>query len=621
MCGIAGSFEQTAPDPAVSAEQLRLLAHRGPDASGTYSSPLGSISQSRLSIVDVDGGDPPISNEDGSIAAVLNGEIYNFAALRAELERRGHEFTTQCDTEVLVHLAEEHAPRELAAKLDGMFAFALWDGRRGRLVLGRDRCGKKPMYYWCGAGKLVFGSEIKAVLAHPQVPRRLNPRAIAPYLACGYVPSPETFFDEIVSLMPGHVLEYAGGETALQAFWRPPVPGVNCDPIMLSTGDAAAELRALLEAAVERRRLGDVPIGAFLSGGIDSSAMVALLARTQETPVQTFTIGFEDSHGFDERPYARLVAAHCRTEHTEFVVQPQAVDLIERLVWHHDQPFGDSSAIPTFLLSELTSKHVKVAISGDGGDELFAGYERFAAATAVEAYRTLPEPTRGAVFAALERIPPDRFAGRAGSAQRFAARAGRGLPEAYMSWLAYVPEPWRVELLGADDGAGLDGQRAVWSDSDGARLLDRLLNFNFRTYLLDDLLVKTDRMCMAHGLEVRSPLLDTALVEFALRLPPATKMRGVSLKRVLKRAVADLVPATTLRRRKRGFGVPLGRWFRTDLRGYAGSMLGPGARVRGHLSGEALDQLLRRHAAGSEDRGHAIWTLLTLEVFLRREGW
>jgi asparagine synthase (glutamine-hydrolysing) len=438
----------------------------------------------------------------------------------------------------------------------------------------------------------------------------------------GYVPTPETFFDEIVSVPPGYVLEFdAHGQISLERYWQPPIPGVTCEPIRLSAQDAAREVRSLMEDAVERRLMGDVPVGAFLSGGVDSSAVVAIMARVTDRPVRTFTIGFDDRDGFDERPHARVVAQHCGTEHTEFVVHPHAVDLIERLVWHHDQPFGDSSAIPTFLLSELTSQSVKVALSGDGGDELFGGYERFLAATAVETYKKLPSSVRGMTVRALERAPAGWLNGRAASARRFAGRADHGLPEAYMSWLAYVSEPWRVALLGHEDRNAIDSYRDVWADSEGARLLDRLLNFNFRTYLLDDLLIKTDRMSMAHGLEVRSPLLDTALVELALRLPPSVKLRGLSLKRVLKLAVSDLVPESILARRKHGFGVPVATWFRTELRSYAESMLGPGARLRQHLAGDALDVMMERHASGAEDFGHALWALLTLEVFLRREGW
>jgi len=581
------------------------------------------LTQNRLAVIDLVTGDPPITNEDGSVGVVLNGEIYNYKALRAALVSRGHELRTEGDTEVIAHLAEELEPAELARQLDGMFAFAVWNDRERQLVLGRDCFGKKPLYYWVGDGKLVFASELKAVLAHPSVPRRLDPRAIPAYLTFGYVPTPYTFFEGIQSVPPGHVLTMGpSGTVRLEEYWRPPIPGVDASPLDLSLDEAGREVRERLTTAIERRLVADVPLGAFLSGGIDSSLVVALMAQLLDRPVKTFTIGFEDSAGFDERPYARAVAEQFQTEHTEFVVQPDMVDLIERLVWHYDQPFGDSSSLPTFLLSELTRDHVTVALSGDGGDELFAGYERFGAALALNGYRRLPASVRDVALRALGALPADGLRGRVGSAQRFASRADLGLPDAFISWLSYVSEPTRAALLEEPSDWAIDAYRSVWSDSQGADVLDRLLNVNLRTYLLDDLLPKTDRMSMAHALEVRSPFLDRDLAEFALRLPRSTKIKNVSLKRVLKAAAKDVLPAEILGRRKRGFGVPLDRWFRSDLKAYTDGMLGSSnARVRSYLVPGALDKLLAEHRSGAKSNGHAIWALLTLEVFLRREGW
>lgn len=367
--------------------------------------------------------------------------------------------------------------------------------------------------------------------------------------------------------------------------------------------------------------MADVPLGAFLSGGIDSSAIVGLMAGAMAQPVRTFTIGFEDTEGFDERIYARQVAERFGTDHTEFVVQPSAVDLVERLVWHHDQPFGDSSAIPTYLLSELTAGHVTVALSGDGGDELFGGYERFAASLVADRYARLPAPAQRAAAGAvgeLHRLVPAKSA----KVQRFLRNADAGLPDALRAWISYVPDELTAQLLPCGSRWHDEDYRRIWGHTAGAHTLDRILDLNLRTYLLDDLLPKVDRMSMAHGLEVRSPFLDHQLVDFAFRLPPSTKVRGLSLKRVLKRAVADLLPEDLLNRPKHGFGVPLGRWFREDLAGYATSMLGsPDARVRAHVRPEPLDALLRAHLSGSVDRGHALWTLLTLEVFLRWRDW
>ena len=425
MCGISGLLAAQPLRGDVVEQQLRLLHHRGPDASGAYERSHAVVAQNRLAIIDLVDGDPPIRTEDGAIGVALNGEIYNFRELREQLLAGGHELATRGDTEVIAHLAEDHDAVALARRLDGMFAFAVWDEDRQRLILGRDRVGKKPLYYWHGDGLLVFASELKAVLAHPSVPRRLEPRAIPAHLMLGYVPTPLTFFEGIVSLPPGHVLTARPGEEpVVEQYWRPRIPGADdVERLELSLPAAAREVRATLERAVERRLVSDVTLGAFLSGGIDSSAIVAIMAGLSDTPVPTFTIGFEDRDGFDERPYARVVASRYGTDHHEEVVAPDAVDLVERLVWHHDQPFGDSSAIPTFLLAEMTRRTATVALSGDGGDELFAGYERFAAALAVGRYQALPRPLRRGGRRALELLP-----GRSGTrprGQRPALRARR----------------------------------------------------------------------------------------------------------------------------------------------------------------------------------------------------
>jgi asparagine synthase (glutamine-hydrolysing) len=624
MCGISGHVGGIV-DPAIAGEQVRRLTHRGPDAQGAYSVESGVVAQNRLAIIDLVTADPPLTNEDATVGVVLNGEIYNFQALRDELQRGGHRFSSRCDTEVLAHLAEDEPDAcALARRLQGMFAFAIWSEREGRLVLGRDRLGKKPLYYWTDDRVLVFGSEIKALLAHPSVPEQLDPEAIPAYLTFGYVPTPRTFYAGIHSLEPGHVLTFSpGAPPAIEPYWQAPLCGTPERPHRYTDLDAAARrTRRLLTEAVERRLVADVPLGAFLSGGIDSSAIVAIMAGPLGRRVQTFTIGFDDRQGFDERPHARTVAKLYGTDHHEFVVAPNAVDLVEKLVWHHDQPFGDSSAIPTYLLNELTRKHVTVALSGDGGDELFAGYERFAAATAAARYRSLPAPVRRAARAALAPLPRTALRGRAGSAQRFARHAERPLLEAYRSWVGIFDDADAARLGAPVAAWARSDYERIWAQSAGAPLLDRILHLNLRTYLLDDLLVKADRMSMAHALEVRSPFLDHELVEFAAAIAPGVRMRGFDLKRVLKRAVAGLLPEEIVNRRKRGFGVPLDRWFREDLAPYVTGTLGaPDARVRAHLRGAGVDDLLAEHASGRVDHGHRLWTLLTLEVFLRRQGW
>jgi asparagine synthase (glutamine-hydrolysing) len=625
MCGICGAVEAH-PDGLIAAVQAQLATqrHRGPDAEGWFDGGRGVIGQNRLSIIDLVTGDPPMTSEDGTVGAVLNGEIYNFAGLRDELRQRGHTLSSSGDTEVLAHLAEDHDAVSLARKLDGMFAFAIWDKRRERLLLGRDRLGVKPLHYWCSGGKFVFGSEIKSVLAHPAVAAELNPRAIPAYLTFGYVPTPETFFAGVRSLPPGHVLTLEpGGEPRIERYWTLPVPGATEGvwSYDITPDEAAREVRRLLARAIRRRLVADVPLGAFLSGGVDSSAIVALMAGMVQQPVKTFTIGFDDRDGFDERPYAQLVAERVGTEHHVEVVKPEAVELVQRLVHHHDQPFGDSSAIPTFLLNEVTRSEVTVALSGDGGDELFAGYERFAAGVAVDATLHVPASVRELEWRGIAQLPARWAHGRVGRLQRFTSEVEQGLPDAYLGWISYVPESWRERLLAEPDNWGRADYARRWQQTAGARTLDRLLALNLETYLPDDLLVKMDRTSMAHALEVRSPFLDTELLEFVARLPPSLKARGLSLKRVLKHAVADLLPPELLERSKRGFGVPLDRWFREDLQAYTESMLGAHARVREHLQGDALDALLAEHRSGQASHGHALWTLLTLEVFLRERGW
>jgi asparagine synthase (glutamine-hydrolysing) len=606
----------------VAERQVATLVHRGPDSAGVHIAGPAAIGQTRLAVIDLITGDPPITAEDGRIGAVLNGEIYNYRELRKRLTEDGRHLRTQGDTEVIAHLAVSLDPIQLAQALHGMFAFAVWDDRRERLVLGRDRLGKKPLYYWYDGSTLVFGSEIKAVIAHPDVPSQLAPDVLSTYLGLGYVPTPRTFYDGILSVPPGHVLVVEPGRAPdLQAYWEPQIPGLgNTTRLDVSHPEAVQLVRTGLDNAVRRRLISDVPLGAFLSGGVDSSAVVAFMARHSSTPVRTFTIGFEDQTGFDERPFARRLADHVGAEHTEFVVQPNAVELVERLVWHHDQPFGDSSAIPTFLLSELTRGHVTVAMCGDGGDELFAGYERFAAGVAAQRLQQLPAAARRVAASAALRAAS--LNPRAGKAARFLTAAQRAQPDAYRHWVSYIADDDVDALLPEDRAWGRDDYRARWERSRGASPLDRLLLLNLETYLLDDLLPKVDRMSMAHGLEVRAPFLDHELVEMSLRLPPRTKMRGLSLKRCLKDAVRDLLPAGSLDRPKRGFGVPLDRWFREDLAGYVAGTLGArDAAVRRHVDPVALDRLLSQHARGERALGHAVWTLLTLEVFLRRQDW
>jgi asparagine synthase (glutamine-hydrolysing) len=603
-------------------QQLAALRHRGPDAFGMFSGGAATIGEARLAVIDIITGDPPITNGDETIGAVLNGEIYGFKELRSKLIASGHTFRTSGDTEVLVHLARDHDPVDIARQLDGMFAFAIWDKRRSRLILGRDRLGKKPLYYWFDGSCLVFASEIKAILAHPSVPRRFNPNVLEDYLTFGYAPSPETFFQGIHCLPPAHILVFKpGGTITLERYWELPSPVADGYP-RTSFTDSARQVRTGLERAVERRLVSDVPLGAFLSGGVDSSSIVAIMSRLMSEPVRTFTMGFNGKDGFDERPYARLVSSRFSTDHFEFVVEPDASNLMEQLIYHYDQPFGDSSALPTYLLAEETRKHVTVALCGDGGDELFAGYERFGAAILLSRLEKLPQLILGPVRTLVQSIPSNLLRGRVSSLVRLLSHTDEPLHYALRSWVSFVSSDWRAQLIKPGSTFATSDFDEIWLSSLGASLLDRLLLLNIQTYLLDDLLPKADRMSMAHGLEVRSPFLDVDLLATSFALAPSAKFRRITLKRVLKSAVSDLLPPEILYRRKHGFGVPVDRWFRTDLANYVRGMLcSKNASVRKLLRPEGIDQLVGLHLTGRNNNGHALWTLITLEGFLRMQGW
>jgi len=608
----------------VTQSQLALLSHRGPDAMGVFARGAGAIGQTRLAIIDLDTGDPPIVNEDSSIGCALNGEIYNFQEIRRQLLSNGHSLSTKGDTEVLCHLAEECDGPHLARQLEGMFAFAVWDEPGSRLILGRDRLGEKPLYYWADTTTFVFASEIKALLAHPAVPKRLDPEVIPAYLTFGYVPTPRTFFEGVLSVPPGHVLVVSRDlEVRIGQYWSPQLRDSALDDRNgLSRSEIAREVRAHLQRSVDKRLISDVPLGAFLSGGIDSSSVVAAMTASSSEPVRTFTIGFDNAPEFDERPHARIVAEHFQTEHTELIVKPDSVDLVEQLVWHHDQPFGDSSAIPTYLLSQLTGEHVKVTLAGDGGDELFAGYWRFVAGLALNRLAELPVANREAALGgarAISTLGPVTLRRRL---RRFSAQARSAMPDGYREWVSYVPSALRRELVGSGYDWALAAYQDLWDGTRGADTLDRLLDLNLKTYLLDDLLPKVDRMSMAHGLEVRSPFLDHEFVEFAFTLPRSARIGRLSLKRSLKDAMRAELPDEILSRPKQGFGVPLRSWFREDLNPYLRGRLGlPSASVRRYLDGEIIDRIIHEHSADMKDHVHTLWTILTLEVFLGQHGW
>jgi len=627
MCGIFGiiRFDGRAVDAQGLRQMGEVLRHRGPEGFGVQvfaSPPLDvGLGHTRLRIIDrSEAADQPMGNEDRTVWITFNGEIYNYRALRSELERRGARCRTASDTEVVLRAYEMEGAACLK-RLDGMFAMAVWDQRAGRLLLARDRVGKKPLFYHHTPRMLAFASEIKALLRSPDIPGALNEEALPSFFLFGYVPTPTTLYQGVRKLPPGHLLEIdARGDARLEAYWDP-APFLGRARSTPSWDEARSTVRTLATEAVGRRLIADVPIGAFLSGGIDSSIIVGIMSRQMRTPVRTFSIGFTKDPKFNETSYARIAAERFRTRHTEFIVEPSSVELVERLVWHHDGPFSDSSAIPTYLLSKLTREHVTVALTGDGGDELFAGYLRFYAAVLCE---RVPQWTRIAVsrfFSGLPAWGHHRSAVR--RLQKFAASASLPFSERFSRWIAvfYEDLPRLLRQEGLSHGHAPKPLAALEPSVARVRSaspLAQLLYLNLKTYLLDDLLVKTDRCSMAHALEARSPFLDSALLEYAFSLPDAMKLRWGQTKVILRQAFADLVPPAILRRGKMGFGVPLRMWFAEDLREYLHDvLLAPNARLRPYVDQAYVRELVEGHLAWQVDYSDRLWTLLTFEVWLR----
>ncbi len=635
MCGICGfvNLDGAPASPAVLGRMQAAIHHRGPDSQGRHLEgvdgaagglpPVG-IASTRLKIIDLtESARQPLSNEDDTLWIVFNGEIYNYQALAARLAARGHRFKSRSDTEVILHLYEERG-EACVEELDGMFAFALWDRRQGSLFLARDRVGKKPLFYATDGKAFLFGSEVKALLQHPAGPAEIDEGALAPYFVFGYVPGPRSFYKGVRKLPPGHTLTLAAdGALRLREYWDlrfPPEPAGARHPT--DGAESAPRVRELLTEAVRKRLISDVPLGAFLSGGIDSSIVVGLMSRLMAAPVRTFTIGFRDAPAYDETGYARAVARRFGTDHTEFLVEPEVTDLIEPLVWHHDGPFRDTSAIPTFVVSRLAREHVTVVLNGDGGDELFAGYRRFHATLLAERLPRLPLRLADAVLARLprradQRATLDRLTRFVRAARLpFYERFSEGFGAADLD----LDRLLRPEVLPPAEERGQTAHFAPYLDRvRDCSPLSRLLYLNFKTYLVEDLLVKMDRCTMAHALEARSPFLDPALVEFAAGLPDALKLAGRRSKVILRRAFADLLPPEIDRRGKMGFGVPMAMWLRTGLRKVLRDvLLQPQPRLADYVRGEHVRALVDDHLAGRADHGGRLWALLTLEIWLEQ---
>lgn len=620
MCGIVGVVSADPADrtdPILRA-MLGSIAHRGPDDEGLATRGPAALGARRLAIIDVAGGHQPMANEDGSVLAVQNGEIYNFELLRDELRALGHTFHTRNDTEILPHAYEEWGP-DLVRRLRGMFAIALWDDRRRTLLLARDRFGEKPLFYGRSGDAFIFGSEIQALLAHPAVGREIDDEAIDEYLTFGYLSAPRSGFARIRKVLPAHVLTLRDGDIEERRYWR-----LSFTPkLRIGLDDAAAELRRRIDEAVRIRLMSDVPIGAFLSGGLDSSTVVAFMARHSSRPVKTFSIGFADRR-FDESDYAREVARAFGTEHHELVVDASDADVLPLMVRHLGEPFADSSIVPTYHIARITRPHVTVALNGDGGDELLGGYDRYKAAAIVRliAGRLPRSVMRWGARAAASLALPVGMPQAAHRARRFAIALGLEPEQQHLRWTGYFTGELRSRIAGprlrlADESAYRALEQA--SEITGAEdQSERYMAADVLSYLPNDLLVKMDIAAMANSLEGRSPLLDHELAEFVARLPAGHKLSPRRSKILLRRAMRDILPPRILRRGKMGFTAPVGAWLRGPLRELLEDVaVHPSAAEAGFVDAPGVRSLMDEHMSGTADRTPQLWNLLMLELWLR----
>jgi asparagine synthase (glutamine-hydrolysing) len=621
MCGICGIIS-TDPsehfDSRIIQRMRDTLAHRGPDDKGAYLGPGIALGHRRLSIIDLrPEGRQPMANEDGRVQIVFNGEIYNFAEHRDWLIAKGHRFKSRTDTEVIIHLYEELGV-DCLKRLRGMFAFAIWDERKRFLFLARDRLGKKPLFYHFDGKRLLFASEIKALLAYPSVTATADPQAIDYYLSLGYVPGPFSAFKGIQKLPPAHYLTFSQGRLEIKRYWQ-----VHYLPkLELSEKAACAQIVERLTEAVKLRLISDVPLGAFLSGGIDSSAIVALMAKLSNAPVKTFSIGFNEPE-YDETEHARSVAQQFGTEHHQFTVEPDAIDILETLVWHFDEPFADSSALPTYYLSKLTREHVTVALNGDAGDENFAGYPRYLVTLLSQYLYSGSGPLRGVMGStAAQGRKLFRDNSKMARCLRLIERTLKSGPRlGYLRLMTHRPGE---SMYSADFASSVDRDAAeklimaAYDRSDAKHIVDATLNVDLDLYLPYDLLVKVDIASMAVGLEARSPMVDHEFVEFVATLPARFKISGLTLKAIFKKALRGLLPERILTRRKMGFGVPLDHWFRGQLSELLrDTLLSQRSLERGYFRRRSVEQLVEAHISGRSNHQYQLWNLLMLELWHR----
>jgi asparagine synthase (glutamine-hydrolysing) len=622
MCGIAGFADRNARvgDAAGAERDFALLhamcdviRHRGPDDEGIHVEPGVGLGMRRLSIIDLSTGHQPIHNEDRRIWIVFNGEIYNYRELRCDLEARGHAFYTSSDTETIVHAFEQWGS-DAFRRLRGMFGLAIWDGRSRELWLARDRSGIKPLYYAEADGRLYFGSELKSVLAGAPIDRRLDPTSLDHFLSFLYTPRDRSILEGVRKLPPGHWLRWSAGRISVEPYWRI----ASEETFNGSESDAVDALHGVLADAVKSHLVSDVPLGAFLSGGIDSSIVVGLMAQASSR-VTTFSIGFDEPE-FDELPYARTVARHFGTDHHEFVVRPDAVTILDRLIGHFDEPFADASAIPTWYVSEIARQHVTVVLSGDGGDELFGGYDRYLPHPRVAAFDRLPIPGKSRLAAVAWPMLPHGTRGK-----NYLRHVSRGDEGRYLDSVAFFQADEKRAMLSPDIQralGGYDSERMLARHFERFATLPmhaRMMRFDFETYLPEDVLTKVDRMSMAHSIESRVPLLDNEVIDLASSLPASLKIRDGRRKHVLKEVAARFLPHEILERRKQGFGVPIGSWFRGNLRDlFHDVLLSPRTRQRGYFSTPFVDRIVREHLSATRDHTLRLWQLLVFELWQRQ---
>ncbi|MEX1994490.1 MAG: XrtA/PEP-CTERM system amidotransferase [Steroidobacteraceae bacterium] len=631
MCGISGIVDLAGERPIDEALLRRMngaIAHRGPDGDGFHFEPGVGIGHRRLSIIDLEGGKQPLYNEDGSVLVSYNGEIFNFQEVERELLARGHVFRTRCDTEVLVHAWEEWGEQSVQ-RFNGMFAYAIWDRNRKQLFLVRDRLGVKPLHYaLLPDGTLAFASELKALLVHPGIARDIDPQAVEEYFTFGYVPDPKTIYASVRKLEPGCYLSVRRGQRDLRPvrYWDVPLAGSR-KPTG-SRKDWNAELRERLKESVRKRLMSDVPLGAFLSGGIDSSAVVAMMREIGDGRIMTCSIGFREPQ-YDESAYAAMVAAAKRTDHQTEIVEASDYSLLDRLAGIYDEPYADSSAIPTYRVCQLARRYVTVALSGDGGDENFLGYRRYRLFAAEERVRRLlPAPVRRAVFGPLGRWYPKldrapRFLRGKTTLQALA----RDSVDAYLHGVSICPRELRAQLFSPGFRSGLQGYDAaeVFRGHVGGKSFEDAMALvqylDFKTYLPGDILTKVDRASMAHSLEVRTPFLDYEFVEWVSSLPTSVKLRGGEGKYILKDSLRPLLPEQILFRSKMGFAVPLDVWFRGSLRQHIGEVVAGGRLAESGIFDPAtLRRIVDDHLAGRRDHSAPLWSLLMFEGFLRKHA-